>query len=267
MKIPDRYAAVMPIASYGSERAFHPERASDYWYFHNEKRASLSPRHDDLLAFLKHGVETRGGEFKISTFPDEGHNAWDKAWREEAVWEWAFSKRAKNLDKQWTLTPRPPNEQDPIVEGFAAKLAAGEVVTASVGGGPSARLSETAAPKVSAPAALSETDHGTERMFDGLKATYYATTNAVPSSDWITLEYPEPVSGAFTITSGTPDGKMLVSLGAAEVSSDGVNWRQAAIFRSDGVCRFTRQEQFQFLRFRHSFSAPRQIAIRGVSRE
>ena len=256
-KIPDRFAAVMPVASYGGERNFHPERAADYWHFYNEKNSQLSPRHDDLMAFLQHHVETRGGEFKISTFPDEGHNAWDKAWREEAVWDWMFSKRAKNWNGQWTMSRYDLTPPGPIVEGFAA----------SHGAFRKTNTPKSNPPKITAPAAASEEDNGVDRMLDELSSTYYLTTNAITSSDWVTLEYKEPVSGNFTITSGKPDGSARISPGAVEVSPDGIRWTQAAIFNNDGISRFKQEKQIGFLRIRHTASQPRQIAIRQVMRK
>ena len=38
-------------------------------------------------------VRKQGGDFRIGTFPNEGHNAWDAAWKEDAMWDWMFSKR------------------------------------------------------------------------------------------------------------------------------------------------------------------------------
>ncbi len=40
-----------------------------------------------LVTFQK-----RCGEFCVGTYPDTGHNVWDKAWREDFLWEGLFSK-------------------------------------------------------------------------------------------------------------------------------------------------------------------------------
>lgn len=36
--------------------------------------------------------EDNGGDFQVSYFPDNGHDAWTNAWKEDQIWDWMFSK-------------------------------------------------------------------------------------------------------------------------------------------------------------------------------
>ena len=261
--IPDRFAAVVPVSSYGSTNYLHPTRATSFWHFNNEKKASLSPRHDWLMESMKAGIEARGGEFKASTLPDSGHNAWDKAWREEAVWEWMFSKRSKTWDLQWS---RPGSMGHPLPEnnGNGAAASTGAAIEKEADRNVRAPSS---APSVLAPAALNS-DHGADRMLDGLLATWYATTNSISRDEWIQIEYPQPVRGSFTITSGTPGSDAgMIRRGNVETSADGANWTRQASFKNDGACAFKQAESIRFLRIAHNSPAPQSVAIREVKRE
>lgn len=101
-------------------------------------------------------VRAGGGDFRRSTFPDRGHDAWSKAWREDAVWDWMFSKRA---DGRAGASAAPPLKA---------------VCTANVPGADDA--------------------HGPDRAADGLDATCYVSRDPVSRGDWWMAEFAVPVT-------------------------------------------------------------------------
>ncbi|MCL1921136.1 MAG: hypothetical protein FWG50_08695 [Kiritimatiellaeota bacterium] len=89
---PGRYAALVPVAACPTgEIAVHPTQPGNWWLFYNEGDKATTEWIETVNAF-KRRVTLQGGKFRVSTFPDKGHNAWDKTWREEAMWDWMFSK-------------------------------------------------------------------------------------------------------------------------------------------------------------------------------
>ena len=82
---------------------FSERDALDYY---NRKNKRAFPDRVSFLLYVPSGVDAQrldafgshvkalDGDFRIGTFPSNSHDAWSSAWREEAVWEWMFSKTA-----------------------------------------------------------------------------------------------------------------------------------------------------------------------------
>ena len=222
--IPERFAACVPISSVGTVTHLHPTRVTQFWHFHNERDVN-SPIIQEMLRDLKEAVEMRGGEFRISTFPDAGHDAWSKAWREDAVWDWVFSKTADGKPVAQSTGPAKP-VVPPKLPGLFLD---GAICTAAQPG--------------------RDDGTGPERAADGLEATCYVSVEPVARGDWWQIEFVEPVSGRITVKSGTRDGKNRVSSARVETSSDGQTWASAGRFqRASGECRFVPRVPIQCLR-------------------
>lgn len=80
------WAAIAPVCGYGSPSAVAKAlRAMPIWCFHGEDDKSVAVKQSkDLVA----AVADAGGFPRLSLYPHTGHNAWDKAYRDEPLAQW-----------------------------------------------------------------------------------------------------------------------------------------------------------------------------------
>ena len=221
---PGRFAASLPVAGFAGEHSIPDENPGNFWVLYNENEFS-SEADKRVLAAVARAVTERGGEFHSSAFPDKGHNAWDKAWREDAVWDWLFSKTAK----------RP--------QGSKARGASGTV-------SPGKRLSVFLEGAVCT-ASKACVDEGSrpDRAVDGLDATCYVSAGPCKLDDWWQVEFTQPVSGRITVKSGYRNGADCIRSARVETSVNGRRWQPAGRFRRDnGECTFSPRTPLRFLR-------------------
>lgn len=87
---PDRFAAAFSICG-----AAPPEECRRYadhtslWIFHGQKDTVVPPRYSEQLVAE---LSRLGADLRFTLFPDTGHNAWDKAFKEPGLLEWLYSK-------------------------------------------------------------------------------------------------------------------------------------------------------------------------------
>ena len=236
---PGRFAAALPIAAYHPASLIATNHPGNYWLVCNEAEVS-SPEMKEAIQRLSQTVRSRGGDFRFSTYPDTGHDAWSKAWREPALWDWLFSKTADGRPvgaKLSPLTGKPVKGPDPAPS--------------------TADVSATAFQPAS------DESHGPERAGDGLDGTWYASASPRRRGDWLQLEWSAPQSGRVTVATGTPDGKFLLSNAHVELSRNGRVWsRMAGFSRDTGLCRFTAREPFRFLRVLVDADAAAPLVVR-----
>ena len=91
---PGRFAASLPVAGNASKEDVPENQIYNIWLLFNEDRYNTTETARRTVREIKAKVERQGGEFRASSFPGKDHNAWDKAWREDSVWDWLFSKTA-----------------------------------------------------------------------------------------------------------------------------------------------------------------------------
>lgn len=60
------------------------------WIFHGA-RDDIVPPDDDRR--LHRAALAAGADFRYTEYPDVGHNAWDPAYRDPAMWQWLFQQR------------------------------------------------------------------------------------------------------------------------------------------------------------------------------
>jgi hypothetical protein len=204
------------------------EHPGNYWLFltRDDYNSRGVREAQDKVA---EAVEARGGEFRISVYPWGGHDAWTQAWREDAAWDWLFSKRLG----------RTATRED--AEG--AKILRTIFCEASVRGRDAA----------------SGSDHGG----DGLDGTQYVSARPVKAGDWWQAGWLAPITGKFTVETGTRDGQGKLSAGRVVASMDGVEWFPAGVF-NQGVCVFTQHASIQFLRVLPEPEAPEALIVRKV---
>lgn len=246
MRFPGQYAAIAPVAAGTmNENLIHPVKPGSWWHFYNEgDYAKHGVNVDRLLSFQARVIE-RGGEFRIGTYPDQGHNAWDKAWREDAVWEWMFSK---SLFKQ--------DAGGQVSEGRKLSDLSGKAKSSAV----------SSAPVPVCSASVPGRDDGTspDRGADGLMATFYLSERPVSKGDWWMAEYATPVIGKATLALGQLKGKDVLSKGHVETSFNGSVWTSAASFSKSASVTFRISGKVKFVRLVSDASSPERLAVREL---
>jgi len=221
---PGRFAAAVPTATSMSSNLVPTNHPGNYWLFINEgdiRKRGIK----DMLDKTAETVRSRGGDFRLSAYPDGGHDSWSKAWREDDAWDWMFSKDLR----------RPSAASAPLLI---------PACTASVPG--------------------KDARSGPSRGADGLDGTCYVSATPVAKGGWWLAEYPEPVIGRVTVETGTRDGKGKLSRGRVEVSTDGAYWFPAGNF-DDGICRFALRAPIRFLRILPEPETPEILTVRKVT--
>ncbi len=87
---PDRLAAIAPVCGIGD-----PERAAaiaglPIWAFHGALDDAV-PLAGDLA--MVNAVRAAGGRPRFTVYPDIGHNAWDPAYADPALYDWLLAQR------------------------------------------------------------------------------------------------------------------------------------------------------------------------------
>ncbi|PTX44256.1 phospholipase/carboxylesterase [Christiangramia gaetbulicola] len=89
-KKPEMFAAAFAICG-----GANPEIADSYsegfniWIFHGEKDDVVPPRLSKEMARV---INHKGGNAKLSLYPNDNHNSWDSAFSEPYLLPWLFSK-------------------------------------------------------------------------------------------------------------------------------------------------------------------------------
>jgi predicted peptidase len=88
---PERFAAILPICG-GGDEATAPRLAKlPIWCFHGDADTVVPvERSRTMIA----AVRAAGGSPKYSELPGVGHDSWTPAYRDPAVLDWLFAKRA-----------------------------------------------------------------------------------------------------------------------------------------------------------------------------
>ena len=241
---PGRFAASVPVSCFQSAFMIPKTQPGNYWLLYNES-AYRTPVAKQTLADLAQTIKERGGDFRHSTFPDAGHDAWSKAWREDRVWDWMFSKTADGRPVAAASAggPRPASPGRPAAAFLEGVVCAASQPGADAGSGP-------------------------ERAADSLEATCYVSAGPMKRGDWWMIEFPEPVTGQIAVQSGTREGAGRLSAGRVEVSRDGRFWNRAAPFsRTTGSCAFTQRSPIRYLRVLPEPAKPEVLTLREIGVE
>lgn len=97
---PERWAAIAPICGYGNPEEFAPKlKSMPIWCFHGEADPVVPSARSVAIV---DAIKAQGGSPRLTLYPGIGHNAWDKAYRDEPLAAW-FLEHRRNAD-------RPPAE-------------------------------------------------------------------------------------------------------------------------------------------------------------
>ena len=225
MAYPGVYAAVLPVAAVVPPVDFVSENhPGNYWCVCNDGDGVAKGDAFEAVQDLKECVNRLGGDFRVSVYPStKGHDAWNSAWGEDAIWEWVFSKRLDTAGK---------SRKAVVAERTEESVPLGDAVCSST---------VSAADEV----------HDEKRPLDGLARTYFEPSAAFARDDWWQVELKEPVAGRVLIVTGDASGKRLLKSGYVELSGNGRTWRRGGGFSKDsGRSEFWSQSQFRLLRVR-----------------
>ena len=91
-KHPAMWAAVAPICGGGNPADGPKLKDLPLWAFHGDKDTAVPLRKSEEMI---EAIKAAGGAPKLTVYPGVGHNSWDKAYREEKLWEWflQYSKK------------------------------------------------------------------------------------------------------------------------------------------------------------------------------
>ena len=107
MSLNNIFAAVIPVCGGGMYWNSGRLKNTPVWAFHGE---------DDPTVFCEEsvkmveGINKRGGNAKLTIYPNTGHNAWDPTYSNHDVWKWMLAQRlgqkevplgdANNMDRK-----------------------------------------------------------------------------------------------------------------------------------------------------------------------
>lgn len=238
---PGRFAASVPISSIQSPLRIPEKAPGNYWMIYNES-AYGGDWSQKAIREMEEIVRARGGDFRRSTFPDIGHDAWRKAWREDAVWEWMFSKTLDTRKKSLLHGVSKPSKDS---DGAFYHLLAKAKCSSSVPG--------------------KDSGHGPDRVVDGLDATAYVSESPVTKGDWLEIEFPESIKGKIRLCSGFRNGKSLLRSAFIETSSGDGRWRRVGAFsEKTGEASFAARFPVKRVRAVYGGTKPVTMVVRKI---
>ena len=236
---PGRFAAGVP-AEYMVRAWDVPTPPPNCWFLCGEGEEEYRDMRKKNASDNIKAVREAGGECRVSMYPESGHNSWEKAWREDSVWEWMFSK---TLDGR--PVPRKAGVSTAAGAALPVPLPETRVCTASVPG-------EDAA-------------HGPAYAADGLDNTCYRSAQPVKTGDWWMIDFSVPVKGTVVVHSGTLSGDGILKTGRVETSANGTIWTRAGVFSAkNGTCRIHLTAPVRYLRVLPENRKPETLILRNL---
>ena len=87
---PDRFAAIAPVCGGGEPITVEWIKHIPVWVFHGAKDTAVPlERAQEMVTAL----EARGANVKFTVYPDTGHDSWDPAYANPALYEWLLVQK------------------------------------------------------------------------------------------------------------------------------------------------------------------------------
>jgi pimeloyl-ACP methyl ester carboxylesterase len=86
---PERFASLVPVCGGVEYLDSLRLRAVPIWAFHGEKDPIVPAEESRRLVRL---VNEIGGNARLTIYPDLGHNCWDRAYNDRALWDWILAQ-------------------------------------------------------------------------------------------------------------------------------------------------------------------------------
>ncbi|MBQ9132319.1 MAG: prolyl oligopeptidase family serine peptidase [Clostridia bacterium] len=93
MSLPDLFAAIVPIC--GGGMYWNAARLVNVpvWAFHGAKDTTVFPEESEKMV---NAVNKRGGNARLTIYPENGHDAWSDTFRNPEVYGWMLSHKKQN---------------------------------------------------------------------------------------------------------------------------------------------------------------------------
>ncbi|WP_291172487.1 prolyl oligopeptidase family serine peptidase [Erythrobacter sp.] len=88
---PERFAALAPVAGTGDTQTACQLVDTPVWALHGDRDDVVPPEGSFAMA---RAIRNCGGQIsRLTIYPDLGHNAWDPAYEDPALYLWLLSQR------------------------------------------------------------------------------------------------------------------------------------------------------------------------------
>ncbi|MDQ3078268.1 MAG: dienelactone hydrolase family protein [Pseudomonadota bacterium] len=94
---PKRFAAIAPVAGRGEVATACALKATPVWAFHGDRDDVVTPEGSFAMA---RAIRACGGQPRLTIYPDLGHNSWDPAYDDPALYLWLLSHRTRTKDNK-----------------------------------------------------------------------------------------------------------------------------------------------------------------------
>lgn len=235
-RYPGYFAAAVPISAMPPVEADvkRKKQTNWYWFFNGQDYAHCGFSKDDLKGFAD-AIRADGGDFRIGTYPDAGHNAWTKAWQEDAVWDWMFSK---------SLTGSIDDGKQNLFSTSEFLTSEDMVVSATIDG------EEGCIP---------------ECAVDGLTGTSYRSLRPFGKDDWWMAQLKFEVNGSIYVKLGECEKNLGYPKGVLELSLDGKTWiRSVVLNRKTGLTHIFAPMRIKYVRIRLTDKKPQRLILKSV---
>lgn len=224
---PDLFACGIPVSTHPPPPMF-AVAPLHFWHLYNEGDYAAHGLDKTILGPFAEAIAERGGVFRIGTFSVIGHDAWGAAWREDAVWDWAFSHGA-------------PKSNAVRRTGIVKAV----VLTASYLG-------------------VSAEGHGPERVVDGLDGTWFEGASGARKGEFLEVGFDSPVRGRIVVATWAPK-KGTSPRVRVDISHNGKAWiRVGQVPPRTGEMSFTPSSPVRFLRVISEADSDTPIRVREV---
>ena len=96
-RMPNRFAAVVPVCGGGDEKTAPLFANVPVWCFHGDADKAVPVEHSRRMIAA---IKSAGGTPKYSELPGVGHDSWTPAYRDPQVLDWIFSQRREANPKK-----------------------------------------------------------------------------------------------------------------------------------------------------------------------
>jgi predicted peptidase len=93
---PRKFAAIAPVAGRGDPSAACSLKDKPVWAFHGDRDDVVPP--EGSFAMVR-AIRACGGSPRLTIYPDLGHNAWDPAYDDPALYLWLLSQRLEGAQQ------------------------------------------------------------------------------------------------------------------------------------------------------------------------
>lgn len=90
MAEPHRFAAVAPVAGRGDPATACALKDKPVWAFHGDRDDVVTPEGSFAM---QRAIRACGGPARLTIYPDLGHNSWDPAYSDPALYLWLLAQR------------------------------------------------------------------------------------------------------------------------------------------------------------------------------